>query len=227
MGCGPVPHPMNRRFRMGGEFMKQTVKRLNQIVYWSNFALRKLGAAVLAVMFLSITAGIVSRYIFNSALSWTEELVCFLMVYLCYISAAITTAEKKHIVADFLVAKAPESFKRAISILSRILMVVFFVCVFISIIQLLPPLVWKSGVLLIHRRFYYYPILVSCAVMTFDVFVDILNDFVPEYDLIALAKEREALAAKEAEDVEAEELRKSMDDFMSASAVELEMGKEK
>lgn len=207
--------------------MKKIVKLLNQVVYWVNFTLRKLGAAVLAVMFLSITAGIVSRYIFNSALSWTEELVCFLMVYLCYISAAITTAEKKHIVADFLVAKAPEGFKRGISILSRILMVVFFVCVSISIVELLPTLVWKSGVLLIHRRFYYYPILTSCVIMTFDVLVDILNDFVPGYDLIALEKEREARAAKEAEDIEAEELRRSMDDFMSASAAEWEKGKVK
>lgn len=207
--------------------MKKIVKRLNQIVYWINFALRKLGAAVLAVMFLSITAGIVSRYIFNSALSWTEELVCFLMVYLCYISAAITTAEKKHIVADFLVAKAPETFKRGIAILSRVLMVVFFVCVSISIAELLPTLVWRSGVLLIHRRFYYYPILTSCIIMTFDVLVDILNDFVPGYDLIAQEKEREARAAKEAEDLEAVELRRSMDDFMSASAAELEKGKER
>lgn len=207
--------------------MKKIVKRLNQIVYWINFALRKLGAAVLAVMFLSITAGIVSRYIFNSALSWTEELVCFLMVYLCYISAAITTAEKKHIVADFLVAKASETFKHGISILSRILMVVFFVCVSISIAELLPTLVWRSGVLLIHRRFYYYPILTSCIIMTFDVLVDILNDFVPGYDLIAQEKEREARAAKEAEDLEAVELRRSMDDFMSASAAELEKGKER
>lgn len=207
--------------------MKTIVKRLNQAVFWINFALRKLGAAVLAVMFLSITAGIVSRYIFDSALSWTEELVCFLMVYLCYISAAITTAEKKHIVADFLVAKAPEAFKRAISILSRILMVVFFVCVTISITQLLPTLVWKSGVLLIHRRFYYYPILISCIIMTFDVLVDILNDFVPGYDLISQQKEREARAAKEAEDAEAEVLRKSMDDFMHASEAELENRKEK
>ena len=206
--------------------MNKAVTLLNQVVYWINFVLRKLGAAVLAAMFLSITAGIVSRYMFNSALSWTEELVCFLMVYLCYISAAITTAEKKHIVADFLVALAPETFKRAISVLSRILMVIFFVCVSISITELLPTLVWKSGVLLIHRRFYYYPILVSCIVMTFDGLVDIGNDFVPGYELIAQEKERAAKAAKEAEDEEAVELRKSMDDFMRASAAEMEREKE-
>ncbi len=206
---------------------RKIMKPLNQIVYWINFALRKLGAAVLATMFLTITAGIVSRYIFDSPLSWTEELVCFLMVYLCYISAAITTAEKKHIVADFLVAKAPDSFKRVISIVGRLLMVVFFVCVSISIMELLPTLVWRSGVLLIHRRFYYYPILVSCVVMTFDVVVDILNDFFPGYDLIAQKKEQEAKADKEAEDKESIEIQKNMEDFMAASAAELGREEEK
>lgn len=197
------------------------MKILNAIVYWVNFALRKIGAAILSVMFLSITAGIISRYVFNKPLSWTEELVCFLMVYLCYISAAITTAEKKHLVADFLIAKAPEGFRKAVSVISRILMIVFFVVVCISIIKLLPGLVWRSGVLLIHRKFYYFPILVSCMIMTFDVIVDILNDIYPGYDLIKQKKEEAALAEKLQEEKEAEEIQKSMDSFMAENAAEM------
>ena len=198
------------------------MKILNALVYWLNYAMRKLGAAVLTVIFLSITAGIISRYVFNSPLSWTEELVCFLMVYLCYISAAITTAEKKHLVADFLIAKAPAAFRKAVSVISRILMIVFFVVVCISIIKLLPTLVWKSGVLLIHRKFYYYPVLACCIVMIFDVVVDILNDIFPGYDLIKQKKEEAALAAKKQEEAEALEIQKSMDDFMAESAAVLE-----
>ena len=197
------------------------MKILNAIVYWINYAMRKIGAAVLTVIFLSITAGIISRYAFNKPLSWTEELVCFLMVYLCYISAAITTAEKKHLVADFLIAKAPEKFRKAISIISRLLMIVFFVVVCISIIKLIPNLVWKSGVLLIHRKWYYFPILVSCIIMTFDVIVDILNDIYPGYDLIKQKKEEEALLVKRQEEEEANEIQKSMDDFMAETAAEM------
>lgn len=193
------------------------MKILNAIVYWLNVAMRKIGTIVLTVIFLSITAGIISRYIFNKPLSWTEELVCFLMVYLCYISAAITTAEKKHLVADFLIAKAPPIFRKTVSVISRILMIVFFVVVCVSIVKLLPTLVWKSGVLLIHRKFYYYPVLVSCIVMTFDVVVDILNDIFPGYDLIKQKKEEAALLEKQKEDAEALEIQKSMDDFMAAS----------
>ena len=197
------------------------MKILNAIVYWVNWALRKIGAIVLTIIFLSITVGILSRYLFNKPMSWTEELVCFLMVYLCYISAAITTAEKKHLVADFLIAKAPPLFRKIISVISRLLMILFFAVVCISIVQLLPTLVWRSGVLLIHRRFYYYPVLVSCIIMTFDVVVDILNDIFPGYDLIQKKKEEAALLAKQQEEAEALEIQKSMDSFMAESAAEL------
>lgn len=199
----------------------KTMKILNAIVYWVNWAMRKIGAIVLTTIFLSITVGILSRYLFNKPMSWTEELVCFLMVYLCYISAAITTAEKKHLVADFLIAKAPPLFRKIISVISRLLMILFFVVVCISILELLPTLVWRSGVLLIHRRFYYYPVLVSCIIMTFDVVVDILNDIFPGYDLIQKKKEEAALLAKQQEEAEALEIQKSMDDFMAESAAEL------
>lgn len=199
----------------------KTMKILNAIVYWVNLAMRKIGAIVLTIIFLSITVGILSRYLFNKPMSWTEELVCFLMVYLCYISAAITTAEKKHLVADFLIAKAPPLFRKIISVISRLLMILFFAVVCISIVRLLPTLVWRSGVLLIHRRFYYYPVLVSCIIMTFDVVVDILNDIFPGYDLIQKKKEEAALLAKQQEEAEALEIQKSMDSFMAESAAEL------
>lgn len=199
----------------------KTMKILNAIVYWVNWAMRKIGAIVLTIIFLSITVGILSRYLFNKPMSWTEELVCFLMVYLCYISAAITTAEKKHLVADFLIAKAPPLFRKIISVISRLLMILFFAVVCISIVRLLPTLVWRSGVLLIHRRFYYYPVLVSCIIMTFDVVVDILNDIFPGYDLIQKEKEEAALLAKQQDEAEALEIQKSMDSFMAESAAEL------
>lgn len=191
------------------------MKTLNAIVYYVNQAMRKIGAVVLTVMFLSITAGIISRYVFNAPLSWTEELTCFLMVYICYISASITTAEKKHLVADFLIAKAPAGFQKIVSMISRILMIIFFTVVCISILELLPTLVWRSGVLLIHRKFYYYPVLISCILMAFYVVVDILNDFFPGYDLMKQKKQEAALAAKAQEEEEALEIQHSMDSFMA------------
>lgn len=99
---------------------------LNKFVFWCNKIIGVIGCLVLSAIMLLITAGIISRYFFNSPFSWTEEVTTFLMVYLCYISAALTTVAKKHIVADFFIGKAPEKFQKAVSYFSRGLMLLFF-----------------------------------------------------------------------------------------------------
>lgn len=197
------------------------MKALNKIVFYLTKAIRIIGTLILCGIILSVTAGIVSRYVFNKPFSWTEELTTFLMVYLCYFSAYITTVDKKHIVADFLIAKAPEKFQKIVSIFSKILMIVFFVVVCISVIKVLPTLVWKSGVLEIHRRFYYYPVFAMCACSAFAVCVDILNDIFPGYNLIDEEIAKEEALAKEQERLEAEEMQKNMDKFMEEAEKEL------
>lgn len=190
------------------------MKILNLIVYYGNKILKFIGVIILLAIFMSITAGIISRYIFNAPLSWTEEISCLMMVYLCYVSAALTTIEKKHIVADFFIAKAPEGFKRFVSILSRILMIVFFVVVVCSTLQLLPTLVWRSAVLDIPRKYYYLPVWTMSIFMAYTVAVDILNDI---FHIENIMDEENARAAKEEQRKEREETEKiqqDMDSFM-------------
>ena len=211
-----------RRSRAGSGYRngkEEDLKILNGIVYYGYLVFRKLGALILTVMFLSITAGIISRYFFNSPFSWTEELTTFMMVYLCYISAAITTADKKHIVADFLISAAPEKFRKVMNFVSRILMVIFFVVLCISVIKLIPTLRWVSGVLYISRKWYYYPILVTSVYMIFTVIVDMLNEFFPGHDLMAQARQKRIEREKEEERLEAEQIQKNMEDFVKSAQV--------
>lgn len=46
--------------------MKSILKSLNLFVLWGYKVLRNLGAVALALMFLSITLGIITRYILNA-----------------------------------------------------------------------------------------------------------------------------------------------------------------
>ncbi len=192
---------------------------LNKIVFWCNKVIGAIGCLVLSAIMLLITAGIISRYFFNAPLSWTEEVTTFLMVYLCYISAALTTVAKKHIVADFFIGKAPEKFQKAVSYFSRILMLVFFAVVCVSVMKLLPQLSWKSAVLEIPRSYYYFPVFSMCIFMFFAVTVDILNDIFPGYDIISQENERIQLEEKEQELREAAEMQKDMDDFLERSGL--------
>lgn len=195
------------------------MKLLNQILYWCYQVIQAVGAIVLSAIMLIVTAGIVSRYAFNSPFSWTEEVTTFLMVYLCYISAALTTVQKKHIVADFFITKAPEKFQRVVSVFSRVLMIVFFVVVCISIAQLLPQLTWKSAVLEIPRQYYYLPVITMSIFMIFAVVVDILNSVFPGYDIMAEINKKHDDAEKEAEQQEAAAMQKNMDAFLESSGV--------
>ena len=198
------------------------MKVLNKMVFFLTKVVRVFGTVVVCGIILSVTAGIISRYVFNKPFSWTEELTTFLMVYLCYFSAYLTTVDKKHIVADFLIAKAPSKVKKAVAVFSKLLMILFFVVVCISVCKLLPTLVWKSGVLEIHRRYYYYPIFAMCAASAFVVFVDILNDIFPGYDLLVAEREKEEALAREQERMEAEEMQHNMDIFMEDAAKAIE-----
>ena len=85
---------------------------LNKFVFWCNKIIGVIGCLVLSAIMLLITAGIISRYFFNSPFSWTEEVTTFLMVYLCYISAALTTVAKNILWRIFLSGKRRKSFRR-------------------------------------------------------------------------------------------------------------------
>lgn len=200
--------------------MKTLVKVLNKGVYYSYKAVKFIGTVILIAIFLIITAGIISRYIFNHPFSWTEELATFLMVWLCYLSAFLTTVRKKHIVADFFVSKASPKFQKIIGIFSKILMIIFFVFLAVSVLKLLPSLVWRSGVLDIHRSYYYLPVWTMSILMAYSVVVDIINDFVPGYDYMKLESEKQQQLDLEQEKAETAELQKNMDEFMHESGLD-------
>ena len=190
---------------------------LNKLVYFIYKFCRIVGAVVMAVIVLSVTAGIISRYIFNRPFNWTEEVTVFMMVHLCYFAAVLTTVEKKHIVADFLIAKAPENFKAFVAFASKILEIAFFIVITISVIQILPKLTWVSSSLHIKRQFYYLPVIFSAVSMMIAVVTDILNSYFPGYNYIGEFLKREKEEAAEEERLEAAALQKNIDEFLEAT----------
>lgn len=194
--------------------MKAIVKGLNLCVLWGYKFFRNLGAACLACIFLTITVGIFTRYVMHSPITWGEELCCFMMVHICFISAAVTTVKKKHIVADFFVAHMPASLKRFVRYFGCVLQVVFLCVLFYSVIELLPSLVWKSPILRIPRQMYYVSALICSVFMVITVVADILTDFFPDCDIVGEMAARDAQADKKAEQEDAEELQRNMDRFM-------------
>lgn len=73
------------------------------IKYWLNHVEEVLLVAMLAVMVVLIFVQVVSRYVFNSSLTWTEELARYMFVWLSWIGISLAAREGQHITIDAVV----------------------------------------------------------------------------------------------------------------------------
>ena len=140
------------------------MKVLNYIVFYLDRILRIIGNLILSTILIVITLGIISRYVFNAPFTWTEELTTFLMVNLGYISGTIVTIANKHVVADFLIAKAPPAFKKTMAILGKLISICVFLLIAVSAYQQFvtaPP----TGRPPLDPALFYAPLMVMCSVM--------------------------------------------------------------
>lgn len=191
------------------------MKFLNYIVFYGNNILKFIGSIILATILLVITAGIISRYVFGKPFTWTEELATFLMVNLGYISGAIVTIAKKHIVADFLISKAPPKLHTAVSFLGRMLAIAVFVLICVSsYYQLLPRVAYRTASLGLPRNIFYVPLFSMSIFMAFAVAVDILNDIFPGHNIQEQATQAEDEMAMKEELTEARDAEKQLDSFI-------------
>lgn len=79
-------------------------------------------AALAAVMTLQI----VSRVLFT-AVSWTEEIARFLLVWLTFLGATLALAEKRHIAVTLLTDRLPSALRRVAAIVGLVAMTTFLI----------------------------------------------------------------------------------------------------
>lgn len=182
--------------------MKAITRALNRFIIVSYDVMKNIAGAVMVAIILIVSVGIVSRYALSHAISWVEEVCCLLLVWLCYLSASLTTVSKEHVVADFLSGSLPDYLQKVLRMVIRAGEILFFCVVTYSVVRLLPKLTNVSAALKMPRYWYYLPVLIFGAYMALAVFVDMLNDFVPGFDYFAQrskAKEEERLRLEKEE----------------------------
>lgn len=200
--------------------MRGLTKILNRFIIISYDIIKNIAGAVMVATILIVTAGIVSRYFLNNALSWVEEVCCLLLIWLCYLSASLTTVAKEHVVADFLSSSLPDRISRILRTVIRICEIIFFAAVTYSVSVLIPKLTNVSAALSIPRMWYYLPVLIFGAYMAVAIIVDMINDFVPGYDYFGQRKAKEDARRAEEERQENEAMLKRVDKFMGIDDTE-------
>ncbi len=87
---------------------------------------RILGFCLTTVMFVSLLLQVISRYVFNMSLIWTEEVSLFAVVWLAYIGASMAVIRRRHLRIDLVVMHLSPSKRKIIDICCNL---VFFAMV--------------------------------------------------------------------------------------------------
>ena len=139
-----------------------------KVIYWGEKIQMALGVIMLAAIIVSMTGGVISRYIFGSPFTWTEELGTFLFIWLSFLGAGIASAKKKHVVVDFLTEKIPVKYSNIVKLVLNFLIIVFLVLLAIGAVILQPKTSAHGSVALnIPKNFYYLPVLITSVYMFF------------------------------------------------------------
>ena len=89
------------------------------------------GVSVLCMVLilLLVIVQVAMRYLFNSPLTWSEELAVFVMIWLTFIGSLICMRDKEHIEVTILVDYLPRSLQRIVVAFSRLASVFFLLVV--------------------------------------------------------------------------------------------------
>jgi TRAP-type C4-dicarboxylate transport system permease small subunit len=93
--------------------------------------LNGLTAAFLAVMAVLVFGNVVLRYVFNSGITWSEEMARFLFIWLILIGSISALKDNQHLGVDMLVKRLPRTLKKIVYVFSNVLIlyvlwIVFF-----------------------------------------------------------------------------------------------------
>jgi TRAP-type C4-dicarboxylate transport system permease small subunit len=98
-------------------------------LFWKFFD-RTLGITV-TMIYATLTilafAQVLMRYVFGGALSWSEEAVRFLFIWLSFIGFSITMQRGGHISVQFIVDLFPKSFRREFLIFADVCILTFVI----------------------------------------------------------------------------------------------------
>jgi TRAP-type C4-dicarboxylate transport system permease small subunit len=84
-------------------------------------------ATAFALMFAIFIAQIVARYFFNAPLTWTEEAIRILYIWIIFGSVGTIVAWRDHVSIDFLLLATRGHLRRALMLVSRACVLVILV----------------------------------------------------------------------------------------------------
>jgi TRAP-type transport system small permease protein len=139
-------------------------KRISEAL---NVFIKTITGIMLIVMTIVVTMQIIFRIFFN-ALSFTEEISRYLLVWSSLFAASVAYKQGAHIAVTFLVEQFKGKLRGMMAIIINLLSIIFFMIAIFYGFQLINMQVFQtSPALLIPMRYIYLCIPISFSVMLF------------------------------------------------------------
>lgn len=121
--------------------MQQVVKAIDTI----NKVVGILLALMLGVMSILIILQVISRFVINLPLTWSEELSRYLMIYIVFLGASLAMRHNKLISIELLPETLTGNKRKFVIILVMIISIIFFAILFLQGIDMLPLVQMQSS----------------------------------------------------------------------------------
>ncbi len=133
--------------------------------------------ALLVVMTIVTSAGVFWRYVMNDALSWAEELGCYMLVWVSFLGAALATYRGAHIGIDVVYDRLPRWGQRVLDISVNSAIVVFMGAILLSSLKILPVVHTRiSPTLFVSMDIPYLVLPVSAGIILIQTIVRMLPE---------------------------------------------------
>src|ERR1700710_415132 len=86
-------------------------------------------AILVGLEIVILLAGVISRYVFNAPLTWSDELASILFLWLAMLGAVVALRRVEHMRLGFLVSRAPPRLRAFIETLATIAVLVFVLAI--------------------------------------------------------------------------------------------------
>lgn len=121
---------------------------------------------------------VISRFIFNFSIAWTEELCRYLFVWMVFLGAGIGVLQRKHIAVDIVPNLVPDRYRKYYNVLLDLMIIAFclllirYGAVFAS-----KAMRQRSPAMQIPLGYVYYGIILGGAVMLINAVRSMLSSF--------------------------------------------------
>ena len=103
--------------------------------------LNNIEEALLTVIFVVMVVvcflQVIARFILSISLSWSEALLCACLIWVACLAASVAFKRKSHLGVDFVTSLFPPKLKKAVSLMTYLICIVFHVIIIYTTVKLI------------------------------------------------------------------------------------------